>query len=164
MSRRAQAGFTLTELLIVATLTSLLSILLMQLFGPVAKNTSNLRAQALAVSELRAGTEALLQDLGGVEHAEVADGALLLQREEAVARFRGAWRNGGDAGILYSFEGGDLRRADLALGGSVVVARGLSAFDLTVVSSREVEITLAAESGGDTPSILLRWDESGGGL
>lgn len=164
MRRPRESGFSLVELLLVAILLSIVTILALRAFGPVAGNTRALRAQAAAVGELRCATEMMLADFGGAASVRKASASsFLLKREQAVAEVQGAWSPvDGDLGITYSLDGSDLRRTDAALGTSVLVARSLSRFEIDRAGA-VTSILMEADDGQDTPSVTLLWDPSGGG-
>ena len=163
-ARRAQSGFSLVELMLVSVLLSIVTILALRAFGPVASNTRSLRAQAAGVSELRCAVESLLADLGGAAQLRrTGDSSFRMVREQAVAEVQGAWDLlDGDAGITYTLDGADLRRSDLALETSVIVARSLSRFEVTRTGA-ETRLLLEVDDGQDTPSVTLVWDPTGGG-
>ena len=158
LRRRVRAtGFTLVELLVVVTLSSIIMTLAIRAWQPMSAETLSLRDRARAAGELRLAVDALLSDLGGAETVteSVAGDELYITREQAVAERLGAW-SGGDLGILYSLVSGDLVRNDLALGITVTIATDLGAIE---VDESGGETSLRLETGADLTyrEVTLRW-------
>lgn len=153
---RPRGGFTLVELMVTMTLASIVMTLSLRAWKPMSHATLELRDRARAVAELRLAVDGLLQDLGGADSVVVTvDGDLAIFREQAVAEVVGAW-SGGDLGILYSLDGEQLLREDLALGTSVVTATRLEAFEVTDGASG-VDVRLAVGSDLTYREVTLTW-------
>jgi prepilin-type N-terminal cleavage/methylation domain-containing protein len=153
---RRSRGFTLVELMVTVTVSSIVMTLALRAWKPMSHATFELRDRARAVAELRLAVDALLADLGGAESVAVTlDGELQIFREPAVAGLAGAWDDG-DLGILYSLAGEDLLRQDLALGSSVILATRLGSF-AAVESAPDVDVTLSVGSKLSYREVTLRW-------
>ena len=158
MRTRAR-GFTLVELLVGVTLSSIIVTIAMLGARPMGRSTLMLRDRARDTTELRLAVESLLQDLGGADTAlpTMQPEELHLMREQAVAELAGAWSGGSDAGILYSLSDGDLRRQDVALGTEVLVASGLTTFEVERVAGSETHVTLSVGEGLGQRQVELVW-------
>ena len=153
---RGRRGFTLVELMVTVTLSSIVMTLALRAWRPMSHATLELRDRARAAAELRLAVDSLLQDMGGADTVVVtAGGELQIVREQAVAEVLGAWDDG-DLGILYSLVGDSLLREDLALGTSVVVATRLDDF-VPDDSGPDVDITLSVGSELSYREVTLTW-------
>jgi len=157
--RTRARGFTLVELLVGVTLSSIIVTIAMLGARPMGRSTLMLRDRARDTTELRLAVESLLQDLGGADTAlpTMQPEELHLMREQAVAELAGAWSGGSDAGILYSLSDGDLRRQDVALGTEVLVASGLTTFEVERVAGSETHVTLSVGEGLGQRQVELVW-------
>jgi prepilin-type N-terminal cleavage/methylation domain-containing protein len=155
---RSIGGFTLLELLVGVTVSSIVITLAMLAWKPMSSSTLHLRDRARDTTELRLAVGLLLADLGGADTALPTSelDELHIVREQAVAELAGAW-SGGDDGILYVLDDGALERRDLALGTSVVVASGLAAFDIERVAGSETHVTLRVGEGLGERQVELVW-------
>jgi prepilin-type N-terminal cleavage/methylation domain-containing protein len=151
-------AFTLLELLVGVIVSSIVVMLAMLAWRPMSQSTLGLRERALDDIELRLGVEWLLADLGGADSALPTSeaGELHIVREQAVAELAGAW-SGGDVGILYVLDEGDLVRTDLALSVTRLVAAGLETFDVERVAEGETHVTLGAGTGLGARTVELVW-------
>ena len=158
-ANRSRSGFTLLELLVGVTLSSIVIMLAMLAWKPMSRTTLQLRDRARDTTELRLAVESLLADLGGADTALPTSepGELHLVREQAVAELAGAWSGGGDAGILYTLSGSDLQRQDAALGTAVIVASGLVDFEVERVAGSETHVTLSVGEGLGERRVELVW-------
>jgi prepilin-type N-terminal cleavage/methylation domain-containing protein len=156
---RAGRGFTLLELLVGVTVSSIVITLAMLAWKPMSRSTLLLRDRARDTTELRLAVESLLQDLGGAETALPTSNPdeLHIVREQPVAELAGAWSGGFDAGILYVLSGTRLSRQDVALGTSVVVAGGLRDFEIERVAGSETHVTLRVGEGLGERRVELVW-------
>ena len=157
--RRAAAGFTLLELLIGVTISSIIITLAMLAWKPMSSSTLLLRDRARDTTELRLAVETMLQDLGGADTALPTSepDELHIVREQAVAELAGAWSGAGDEGILYALSDGQLERRDVALGTSMVVASGLETFEVERVAGIETHVTLSVGEGLGERQVELVW-------
>lgn len=155
-----QAGTSFMELLVAAMLLSLIAVAVMKVGPELFGSTSKLTARAATIGELRAAVEVLLQDLGGAEDvAWMNNDRLQITREQELAEWLGAWVPGpGDAGIQYELEEAGLVRTDLALGTSVVVARGIDVFTVDKNGNARVLIGLGSGEGLAERSLTLIWE------
>jgi len=153
------AGFTLLELLIGVTVSSILITISMLAWKPMSRSTLLLRDRALDTTELRLAVESMLQDLGGADTALPTSepDELHIVREQAVAELAGAWSAGADEGILYALSNGRLERRDVALGTSVTVASGLETFEVERVAGTETHVTLSVGEGLGERQVELVW-------
>ena len=156
---RTPRGFTLVELLVGVTLSSIVITIAMLGARPMGRSTLMLRDRARDTTELRLAVESLLQDLGGAGTAlpTIQPDELHVVREQAVAELAGAWSGGADAGILYTLSDGDLRRQDVALGTEVLVASGLTTFEVERVAGSETHVTLSVGEGLGQRQVELVW-------
>ena len=152
-------GFTLVELLVGVTLSSIVITIALLGARPMSRSTLGLRDRARDTTELRLAVESLLQDLGGADTAlpTMQPEELHVVREQAVAELAGAWSGGADAGILYALSDGDLRRQDVALGTEVLVASGLTTFEVERVAGSETHVTLSVGEGLGQRQVELVW-------
>jgi len=153
------AGFTLLELLVGVTVSSIVLTLAMLAWKPMSRSTLLLRDRARDTTELRLAVESLLADLGGADTALPTSEPeeLHIVREQPVAELAGAWSAGADEGILYSLSSGRLQRRDVALGTEVIVASGLVAFDVERVAGSETHLTLRVGEGLGERQVELVW-------
>jgi hypothetical protein len=156
--RRRNAGLSLAELLISATLSCVIVVLAAQAWRPAGASILALRERAASVGELRLAVETLEQDLGAaVECLPTQDGDLAITRESAVAELEGGMQGGVDAGILYTFRDGDLVRHDVAPGREQLVASNFKRFQITDLGGGQTEILLSAGEGLGERKVKLRW-------
>ncbi|HTE04950.1 MAG TPA: type II secretion system protein [Planctomycetota bacterium] len=157
--RRHERAHTLVELLVAVTISSLLVNVAMMAWRPISHSTLTLRDRAADETELRLAVEALLADLGGAQTAlPTAGGELRIVREQAVAELAGAW-DGSDDGISWSLQDGKLVRLDLALGTELVVAAGLTDFDVTRPGGTETHVLLGIGADDDARTLELVWPQ-----
>lgn len=150
-----QRGFTLVELMVVTTISSILVLLAMRAWQPHHFTTLALRHRAHAVSDLRLSADALLQDLGGAETLSIVAGKLLIQREEAVAVLAGGWTGAADAGVLYGLRNGEFTRRDVASGVTVVISN-IDGFLVQDVSG-DLRVTLSNGTDSSLRTVTLIW-------
>jgi prepilin-type N-terminal cleavage/methylation domain-containing protein len=157
--RRPASGFTLLELLIGVTVSSIIVTLAMLAWKPMSRSTLLLRDRARDTTELRLAVETMLQDLGGADSALPTSDPdeLHIVREQAVAELAGAWSGGADEGILYALSDGHLERRDVALGTSLIVAGGLKTFEVERVAGTETHVTLSVGEGLGERQVELVW-------
>lgn len=159
MPARARAGLTLLELLVGSTVAMLIVLLAMHAVRPVSGATLSLRDRARQQAELRLAVDALLADLGGAQAAlPDAFGHLVVTRVQPLAERLGAWTGGDDDGIEWRLEGGQLVRWDRELDRELVVAEGLTAFELSD-DAGETRILISTGTGADARSVELAWPQ-----
>jgi hypothetical protein len=152
------AGLTLAELLISATVSCLVVVLAAQAWKPASESILALQDRAITVSEMRMAVESLMQDFGAATSATAGvDGSLLILREETVAELEGGSTGAGDAGIQYTLADGQLTRHDVASGRERVVASHLRLFELTDLGSGSIEIKIGGGSGLGDRKVSLVW-------
>jgi hypothetical protein len=155
---RRDAGLSLAELLISATLSCVIVVLAAQAWRPAGESILALRDRAAAVAELRIAVETLAQDLGAATDASpTVDGDLRVFREPAVAELEGGMSGGTDAGIVYTFHDGTLVRRDVAPGRVELVAAHLSLFEVIDLGGGETRIRIGAGHGLGERKVTLTW-------
>lgn len=160
--RMKNRGFTLVELLIVSILVAILSVTALAAWSSLSTSTFSLRDRARVVAELRMAVEHLQQDLGGAASAvpRMGDG-LHIDREDAVGALAGESHGDGAAGIDYFVTDGNLVRRNIlsgvGLADEIVVASGLSNFDVTRPGGEETYIYLAAGTALNERTVTLVW-------
>lgn len=156
---RAADGHTLLELLVATVVSSILVMVALQAWKPASRATLGQRDRARADTELRIAAGALLADLGGAQTALPAPGGgLEILRVQALAERLGAWSGGDDDGIEWTLDAGRLSRWDHELGTELVLADGLTGFEVTSQAS-ETHIVLAAGDGDDARTLELVWPQ-----
>jgi type II secretory pathway component PulJ len=156
---RAVDGHTLLELLVATVVSTILVIVALQAWRPASHSTLNLRDRARADTELRFAADALLADLGGAQTAlPAAGGGLEIVRVPALATRIGAFSGGDDDGIVWSLDAGRLSRWDHELDTELVLADGLTGFDVDRQAD-ETHIVLRAGAGDDARRLELVWPE-----
>lgn len=155
---RAARGFTLLELLIGVTVSSIIVMLAMMAWKPMSRATLLLRDRARDVTEMRLAVESLVQDLGGADTAlpTSEEGELHIVREQPVAELAGAWNGVADPGILYTLSGGSLARQDVSSGDTVLLAAGLREFEVERVAD-QTHVRLAVGEGLGERRVELVW-------
>jgi prepilin-type N-terminal cleavage/methylation domain-containing protein len=153
-------GYTLVELLIVTILVSVLAGVVLGAMHFMVTTTYGLRERTTGITQLRMIVEYIRQDTGAARSVLPAgSSAFHIEREEAAAKLDGAWADGADAGIDYSFAEGVLTRTDVAREQSVVVASQLSEFSAEQVEGQpaETRIHLGFGSGEELRAVHLVW-------
>jgi hypothetical protein len=156
--RRAQAGHTLVELVVVTTLMALLTALIAQAWKPIGHSTANLRREAVGLTELRLGLAYLREDLGAATRLTETDRDVLhIEREPHTLSRYGLGEPGTDLGVNYSFVEGTLIREDRYTGESFAVARELSGFKVEAQANGGARIVLSAKAGAEEKSLEVVW-------
>ena len=157
MGARAR-GFTLVEVLVVVTLSSVLVIAAMRGWRPIQQNTLHLRDRARIAAELRLATDWLLADLGAAETVtEPFDDELHIARSRARAILLGTWNGLWDPGVTYVLSGDDLIRTDDDSGAQLIVASNVTLFEIDDPGDG-LHVALEAGGGLELRRIELVWD------
>lgn len=154
---RRHAGYTLAELLIVVTLSSIVVSIALRGWAPLSRSTLALRDRAAANAELRLTIDALLDDFGCAANAEqTVDGDLWIVREQVCAELLGTWEDDADAGVLWTFDSGDVLRIDLTSGQTALVGR-LETFEVTEEEG-VVDVRMVVGAAPDAYEYTLSWE------
>jgi len=153
-----RAGHTLLELTIVVTMLSLLATMVARAQQPFSEMILELQDRSKTISELHLAVDYLARDFGGAAQVDrQSETALLVRRENAVARKFGVLANGVDRGIRYSYKDGTLTRVDLHTGTSFVVASGMTGFDVGRLRNQEMHIKIADGVEPERHEVTLVW-------
>lgn len=143
-----QGGFTIVELMISLTMSSVLIMLAVKVQGAQQHSIVALRTRAYAVAELRLAVEWLRHDLAAGDKVHFNDPWLKIEREGPLARQYGAWTGSYDFGISYRLDGRNLLRIDWKTAEAHAVATGISTFEVSEFSD-EVTIRLGVGDEDD---------------
>ncbi|MCE5277736.1 MAG: type II secretion system protein [Planctomycetaceae bacterium] len=146
--RRASGGFTLLELMVVATLMTMVTAISAQFWRYFSVQLTDAADRTTAAQELQFAIESLRQDLGMVRHV-TTPGQTRMRIYTGPA--------GDEDEIEYSLEAGRLIRTDVAAAASVPMAGGVSQFLVQHLTESSVRITLVVTRGGVTRRATMIW-------
>jgi prepilin-type N-terminal cleavage/methylation domain-containing protein len=147
MTRRTrQSGFTIVELMISLTVSSVLIMLAVKVQGAQQHSIVALRTRAYAVAELRMAVEWLRHDMAAGDIVSWQDPWLKIEREGPLSSQYGAWTGSWDFGVSYRLDVRNLLRIDWKTAEAHAVATGITTFQ---VSESGGEVTIRLGVGDD---------------
>ena len=155
---RRQRGFTLVELMVALTFSSIIIGMALRVQGPAQRFITDLRTQAYATAELRLAAEWLCHDLAAGRVVSQRGPFFHIEREANVARQYGAWAGTWDLGVAYRLDGDNLLRIDWKTAEAHAVATGLSAFEIEEDAGTWT-LHLAIGEGFAGRTLDLVWEE-----
>ncbi len=148
-SRRPSRAFTLLELLVVATLMILVSMMTAQMWRHFSAQAANLDQRAGAAQELRFALEGIRQDMGPVVWATPVSGDRLLICMETP--------DGTERTVEYSVTNGHLLRYDQTSGTSTLVADHVSAFTAENLTDTVLQLVVTITRGNTSRQATILW-------
>ena len=152
--RGAQSGFTMVEIMISLTLSSILIMLAVKVQRGQQHSITALRTRAYAAAELRIATEWLRHDLAAGDRVSWNDPWLKIEREGPLAQQYGAWTGSWDFGVSYRLDVRNLLRIDWKTAEAHAVATGIDRFEV-VDDGSFVTITLGVDDDDDMNGRVL---------
>ena len=152
------AGFTLLELLVVAMLTILLSMIIGQAWRHLSVGMADSVARTRCAQELRLGLSSLARDLG------VTVGATPLEAGRILLCLDGGDEPNGladwaepDQTVEYVLRGGQLLRRQTQDGREFVAAGDVTDFSIRSIGGQTIELTLRVQRGTVHRQASLTW-------
>lgn len=154
-----QSGHTLVEMTVVVTILAALLSLVARAQKPFSEGVMTLQDRNSSSIELHLAVDYLSMDLGAAKQLRrESTSEMLIRREKGAARRAGLASGGTDPGIRYSFEDGKLIREDQLSREKMVVAVGMTGFEVTRARGGETRLVLSdGIKKDDQHTVTLVW-------
>ena len=156
-TRRARAGFTLLELLVVAMLGAILITFISNAWRWYARSANHIQVTAHLERELRLAADAIAADFGPSLAARTVDGAQVQFDFDTDANAAAQW-DSPDTVVEYLVQNGSLVRRDLSSGNEIPLAANIS--DVTVDEvAGHLNVKLTATYRDEQEDVTLQLQE-----